>query len=770
MKAVVMAGGEGKRLRPLTCCVPKPLIKIMDKPVLQYIIELLQKYGVDEIAITTRYRADDIDYFVESLDCDNIYTVRESRILGTAGSVKNAAKHFNEPFIVISGDCICDADLSKLMLYHKSIMADMTILCCTVEKPDEYGTVNLKKNGLVDSFCEKPDWSHTSSDLANTGIYVVNPSVLDMIPDDVQYDFAAHLFPEMLMQGKKLYGYQTSAYWSDIGDLKSLRNTIKDIMSFKVDCELPKCKNGIFSSDVVPAGSFSIVPPVYFGKNVTVGNSAVIGPYTVIEDNVSIGENTRIKKSVVGRNTIINSGCDIIGTLVGVKCLVKSNSVCLEGACIGDESTVGSGSTVANNVLVWPAKNIAYRSVMTRNLRDGKNEFELLTCDGICGTTFSEISCERCCRLGEAVAASSFGGKVGIGYDSTKEAKALAMAMLSGLISGGSVISDYGECFMSQVGYYIAFSESDCGIYISADERNAKINLFGAYGLPLSRKYERELESRYNRSDFRYNGGAKCKEIMDMSNLNDIYEGQLLSCVGNNIRGMSATIISSNKKIKMLAEKCLYIAGGKNSAKPEFRIDYYGKTVVAKDEKNCFVPYEKLLMICSEYAIKKGDNIALNFDAPAYLDEFAAENGTEIYRVGKSSMCEFTNEVEISVIKNMWAFDGLALTFKVLAVMNDYGKTLTELTDMTKNVFFAQKVISVDVPHNKLAGILKIPTDNKTQGLRKKGENGVVTICESGAGRLIKIIAEAASVEIAKELCDFTQNKITTDTIDIFHQ
>ena len=430
MKAVVMAGGEGTRLRPLTCTSPKPMINMLDKPVIGYIIELLTENGFDDIAVTVRYKAEDIENYVSRYENEKISVrcIEETRVLGTAGSVKNAAKSWEEPFLVISGDCITDCDLAKVMLYHKSITADVTIVCKSVEDPSEYGTVSLDRSGRVDSFCEKPDWSHASSLLANTGIYVINPSVLDMIPDNVLFDFAAHLFPEMMNSEKKLFGYNTTAYWCDMGDLKSYRMCVKDIMNHKVDIKLPETKNGVYTVAGFPDGDYEIIPPVYIGKNVRIGKNSVIGPFTVLENNVEISENSRIKKSVIKRNASVGCNCDIIGAVIGERCVLKDNNICLEGSCIGDGCLIEGSSTVSNNVCVWPEKHIPYRSVLTDHLRDGMTEYDLIGENGITGNTFSEISCEKCCRLGEAVASSSFGKCTGVGYDSSKESKALAMA------------------------------------------------------------------------------------------------------------------------------------------------------------------------------------------------------------------------------------------------------------------------------------------------------------------------------------------------------
>ena len=768
MKAVVMAGGEGSRLRPLTCTRPKPMIKIMGKPVIGYIIDLLVKNGFDEIAVTSRYRSEDIENYIEDLNINEakLYCLEEDKVLGTAGCVKNAAKNWNEPFIVISGDCICDIELSKVMLYHKSIMADATIVCSVVDDPGEYGTVNLTRNGAVDSFCEKPDWSHAASNLANTGIYIINPAILSLIPDNSEYDFANDFFPSLMNEGKRLFGYQTENYWCDIGDFKSLRMCVRDIMAHKVNIELPDGRNGVFAPYGCPQGNFEIVPPVYFGKNVKIGNGSTIGPFSVIEDNAVVGENTRIKRSVIMDNSNVGGNCDVIGAVIGKKCLLKRNTVCLEGSCVGDGCTIESGSTVSNHVLVWPEKHIPYRSVLTDNLRDGKSEYDLLSSDGICGSTFSEMSPERCCRIGEALGSSSCGGKVGIGYDSSRESKALAMAVLSGLISTGSRIFDFGESYESQMGFFVSFCSLDSGIFISANEQKTDIRLFGEYGLPLARKYEREIENRYKRSDFRRACGDKCNEINDMSAVSQIYQGQLLAFAGESISGSCATVNSTNSMIKNTADKCFYWLGCYKRELPEFNIDYTGKNVIAKDENGKLVMYEKLITICASDALSNGQDICISFDSPAFIDNIAEKNGKNVYRVGNSPMITFDKNVTLSARRNLWAYDGLSLVFNVIKLMKKHNKKLCDLVNELPDFNIASKTVICNVAPSRLAGILGMTVDNETQGLRKSLGNGYVTVTRTGAGRHIRIVAEAESMEAAQEICIDTENKINTDTID----
>ena len=770
MKAVVMAGGEGKGLRPLTCTLPKPMINLLDRPVLGHVFELLINSGFDEIAVTTRYRSEDIETFVESYNSDvKMYCVREEKVLGTAGSVRNAAKNWDEPFLVISGDCVTDIELSKVMLYHKSIMADVTIVCSSVSDPCEHNTVTLNRNGSVDSLCEKPDWSHSSSDLADTGIYVINPAVLDMIPDDIQYDFTQHLFPDMMNEGKRLYGYQSDAYWCDIADVKKLRMCIRDMLSHKIGLSLPDYKNGVFCENNIPDGDYTLVPPVYIGKNVHIGNSCVIGPFSVLETGVSVADNTRIKKSVIGKNTNIGGNCDLIGTVTARNSVIKSNSVCLEGSCVGDGCVLNSGSTINNNVNVWPSKNIPYRSVVISDLRDGQNEYELLDGDGISGVTFSELSCERCCRLGEAVASSSCGGKVGIGYDGTKASKALAMAVLSGLISGGSMISDFGVCFLSQMGFFVSFSGLDCGIYISATPKKTQITISGEYGLPLARKYEREIETRYKRSDFRRCTGMECNDVKDKSSVADVYDGQLLTFAGEALTGINVSVTSPNGMIRHTAEKCLYLLGAKESKYPQFSVDYTGKTVTAKDENGRFVTNEQLLLAVSVNELEKGRNICVPFTAPACIDEIAAVNKTAVYRIGQSPISDRCENEIVTSRRCMWAFDGLSLVFRILRIMKKENKSLADLMNSLPVLNIVRRVIISPVPHYRIAQLIGADTGKDSQGIRKTDNKGSVTVTQTGAGRLLRIIAEADTIEAAEQICDFIEKKINGDTIDIYH-
>lgn len=220
MKAVIMAGGEGTRLKAVTGDMPKPLVPLVGRPMLEHIILLLKKHGFTDICATLRYRAGDIiERFGDggSLGVHLSYRV-ETEPLGTAGSVKNCADFYgDEDFLVISGDAACDMDLSALMAAHKKARAAVTIALSRTSEPLSYGLAVTDGEGWVRCFIEKPQWSRVVTDLVNTGIYVISPRAMELVPDKQSFDFGKELFPLLLSRGEKILGLALDGYWCDVG-------------------------------------------------------------------------------------------------------------------------------------------------------------------------------------------------------------------------------------------------------------------------------------------------------------------------------------------------------------------------------------------------------------------------------------------------------------------------------------------------------------------------------------------------------------------------
>ncbi|MCG2808338.1 MAG: NDP-sugar synthase, partial [Coriobacteriia bacterium] len=242
MKAVVMAGGEGTRLRPLTSLRPKPMVPIVNQPVMEHIIGLVKHHGITEVVATLAFMPQVIeDYFGsgEEWGVDISYALEDTP-LGTAGSVKNAQKLIgDETFVVISGDALTDIDLTAVIEFHKEKGGPVTIALMAVPDPLDFGVVITDEDGRVERFLEKPTWGQVFSDMINTGIYVMEPEVFKYIPDDRPFDFSSELFPLLMKEGFDLYGCPVDGYWCDVGSAESYLQVHRDILDDKARVFVP---------------------------------------------------------------------------------------------------------------------------------------------------------------------------------------------------------------------------------------------------------------------------------------------------------------------------------------------------------------------------------------------------------------------------------------------------------------------------------------------------------------------------------------------------
>ncbi|MGZ4371083.1 MAG: sugar phosphate nucleotidyltransferase, partial [Gaiellaceae bacterium] len=281
MKAVVMAGGEGTRLRPLTSNQPKPMVPVVGKPCMEHILELLRDHGLTDVIVTVAFLPQAIrSYFGdgETLGLQIGYSVEESP-LGTAGSVKLAAKQLDETFLVISGDALCDVDLGKLIAFHKEKGAAVTIGLKAVDNPLEFGIVVTDEEGRIERFFEKPSWGQVFSDTINTGIYVLEPEVLKHVPTDRPFDFSKELFPYLLEMGRPLYGYVMDGYWQDIGNLDQFRQANFDALEENVKLNIPgiRIRGNVWLGEGVEIGDLEqIEGPAYIGNYCRIAAGATV--------------------------------------------------------------------------------------------------------------------------------------------------------------------------------------------------------------------------------------------------------------------------------------------------------------------------------------------------------------------------------------------------------------------------------------------------------------------------------------------------------------
>ena len=237
-----MAGGEGTRLRPLTLDIPKPLAPIAGKPVMHHIVDLLRRHGITDVIATVHYKGEKIESYFRDGSAFGVCMryVREESPLGTAGAVGLARQILrDETFLVISGDALTDIDLEALLADHRQHGAEATIAVRRVDDPREFGVVQTDDRGRIVRFQEKPSWSEAFSDTINTGIYVFEPSVLELIPSGKRCDFARDVFPQMLAKNAAMRAFTAGGYWSDVGTLEQYKIANDDALRGLVRLQLP---------------------------------------------------------------------------------------------------------------------------------------------------------------------------------------------------------------------------------------------------------------------------------------------------------------------------------------------------------------------------------------------------------------------------------------------------------------------------------------------------------------------------------------------------
>jgi mannose-1-phosphate guanylyltransferase / phosphomannomutase len=342
-KAIVMAGGQGSRLRPLTLSRPKPMMPVANRPVLAHILDWLRSHGFSEVLMTLHYRADDIQRAFgsgRSLGLKITYRVEDTP-LGTAGAVKAAEDWIaNEPFLIASGDALTDVDLSGLRRRHEEAGAWLTLGLKWIPEPAAYGVVELDARGAVTRFQEKPGPGRAFSHLANTGIYCVEPQVLQWIPPERTYDWSRDVFPKLLAEGRPLYGEGLDGYWCDIGSIDDYRRGQWDALTGAVRVSLP---------------GRAVRPGVWCGRGVR------LAPESMIEGPVLLGAGCRIERgarvmagSVLGERAIVRSGACIRNAALGAGCEVGPRAL-VEDCVIGEGTVIGAGSSIREGAVVGGA-------------------------------------------------------------------------------------------------------------------------------------------------------------------------------------------------------------------------------------------------------------------------------------------------------------------------------------------------------------------------------------------------------------------------------
>ncbi len=640
MKAVILAGGRGERLRPLTDTRPKPLVPVLARPVMDYCLSLLAHHGVTEAFITTHYLAEQIRHrYGKSSFGMSLTYVLEKTPMGTAGGVKALEERLQaeEMFIVMSGDAVCDFDISRAVSFHREKKADATIILSSVKAPLEYGVVLQTSGEKIFSFSEKPDWSETLSDLANTGVYILSPSVLKRIPTDRCFDFAKDLFPLLLREGYGLYGYREKGYWCDIGKISTLYRCNLDLMHGRVKTYLPFEGRFEESSD---------------GKGVSfIADGAHVEKGAVVRQNTVVSSGARLKE-----------GCRVSGSMIMEKAEVRKGAV-VKDAILCEHTTVGDNAVVSPGVVLG-ASSVLMKDGMAEKgkkyppytLLSSRHAFEE---DGF---FFTEAGTAKGASLGltrtDAIAlgnafAQGREDSIGIMWDEKVHGSAsFAAAFATGVTSGGKRACLLGEGCQEEAGF-AACRYGMITVLACFREGKGIFYTFGKHGLPLLRKeilqisrHCEELHEAASEGSLRFYDGVKKEYSAALSDEMGEGEGQRIGYFG-----------TLGEKLKKSAINAGFTAYNGNREQ-ELSIEVFSEEVKLFQNGERLGDTEKIRLFVIDREWEQGRrHFTLPRSAPRFFTEHIENRGGS---VDYFSLCHTAREEEEARKKGereRWLFD-----------------------------------------------------------------------------------------------------------------
>jgi mannose-1-phosphate guanylyltransferase/phosphomannomutase len=511
MKAVIMAGGFGTRLRPLTCNTPKPMVPLLNKPMMHHIVMLLKQHGLSDIIASLFYSPDAITRHFgngEALGVTMNY-VRAEADYGTAGSVRNATKGDHSRILVISGDVLTDFDLTAALRFHEARTAKATIVLTHAKNPLQFGVVITRDDGKISRFLEKPSWGEVFSDTINTGIYILEPEVLEMIPYREEYDFGRDLFPLLLRQDAALYGYIAEGYWRDIGNLNEYQDAHIDALLGAVKVNFPGTKQGslfVGEGTKVERDAVHVTGTVVVGRNCTIGKGATLSN-SVIGDNCVIGPGARITNAVLWNDVVIGHSAEIASDVIGTKCSIGERAVLAENVFISDGCWIGRDAHLNANIKLWPEKVVEEGAVLTRSLVwEDKWLRELFADSRVTGLSNIEMNPEFGAKLGAAYGAFIGAGKsVATSRDSDNVSRMMNRALICGLLSAGVNTHDLRATSIPVLRQELSAGKEAGGIHVrrSPYEKNlTDIIFFDAGGKDLPVGKTKNVERLFFGEDF----------------------------------------------------------------------------------------------------------------------------------------------------------------------------------------------------------------------------------------------------------------------------
>lgn len=742
MKAVIMAGGEGRRLRPMSLGLPKPMVPLFDKPVLEYIIALLRRHGITDICITLCYRPQSVmEYFRDGAGFGvNLSYFIEDKPLGTAGSVKAAMDRLGtDDFLVLSGDAVCDLDLTGLMEFHRERKAAATLALYRHPSPLEYGLVLTDGQGRIQRFVEKPGWGQVVTNQVNTGIYVLSRRVMDFVPQNRAFDFGKDLFPLLLKEGKPLFGFEPEGYWCDMGNCEAYLQCAADALSGKVRLDLPP-------SQPVPEGA-SQIPPCWIGPGAEIATGALIGPHAVVGAGSKIGGGSLVQRSVLWAGAAVGEKTTLYGAILCRGAEVRRGAVLHEGTVLGENALAEENITLAEGTRLWPSRIAPAR---------GKLSFG----DGgvIRGSLEEELSPENLVALGSLLGEE---GRAAVGWHGGPGAEMLAQAALSGITAAGGIGLTHPMQCAAQAAWLAEKKEIPISLFVEQMGERLFLHFFGRDGLPLGGPRERVLEHALAQGEFRRTSAQRVGQVVRLETGPAAYAAdaarRAVFCP-TPIRRLTAAVPGDTPADQAI-RRALTLLGWSVEHRwepgiPAFAGGHGGFVLEARDEAGALLDPGQMLALAALIEMENGGGkLAVPSGATAAVDLVATGYSAQVLRL------ERDGEAARTLYRALpWLRDGAFAAARIAARMGVTGEKLEALAARTPRFSAWKREVPLHSSRGQVMQALLRETGVRPdggEGIRVRRGNGWVYLTPMARRAAVRVLAEGPDLETAAELCDF---------------
>ncbi len=766
MKTVIMAGGFGTRLRPLTCNLPKPMVSIANKPMMEHILNLLKKHNLKEIVALLFFQGEEIkNYFGDGSKFGvKIEYITAAEDYGTAGSVKNAEELLykgsssgsNERFLVISGDVLTDIDLSLALDFHLKNKAKATMVLSRMENPLSYGVVFTQEDGRISRFLEKPTWGEVFSDTVNTGIYILETDILEKIPAKKEFDFSKDLFPLMLKENERLFGYVSPDYWRDVGNLAEYSQAHQDILEGKVKIEIEgnllKRKEALLwvGKNVKVGEEMEFGGVVILGSNSNLGSKSKISN-SVIGEGVHCGEGVNINRSVIWKDSFIGNRATLRETVVSFKTIIGEEATLLEDSIVSENCIIGSRSKINSNVKVWPGKEVESGAILSTSLVWGEKwNRELFTDAKVSGLGNLEFTPEFAVKLGAAFGAIlGKGATVVTSRDAGKTSRMTNRAFICGLLSSGVNVQDLRTLPIPVVRYELKSGREKGGIHVRTspiEDKTIDIIFFDGNGHDLPTSKAKAVERFFFREDFRRASMEEVGQLDFPQRVIESYRDDFLKAIDTEaikqakfkvvidysyggaseifpsiLGALECDVISLNayldtkkltrngrEEVQSLQQLSTIVKSLK--ADVGFLLDPGAEKISAIDEKGEFVSADLLLLMITSLFLSsnKAQKIAVPVVASMGVEEIASEYGVKVIRVRNDhlAMMDAVSSLKVDFVggtKGGFIFPGFQLgadgmydVIKILELMAKTKKRLGDLRGELEQFYWIKEMMPCD--------------------------------------------------------------------------